>query len=149
MTPSPFRSPVLKLGIFICLIAMACGRPPRVDNGEEYTPKLPLSEAEELMKYLGEKDVEYAVYDRYSILHKLNREWEEAIKYSDKSININEEKNARPELANSYRMRAEIYVARGDAKAACEYYDRALELYGELGNDNMVEKVRNAMESLN
>ncbi len=66
----------------------------------------------------------------------------------EKSISICQEMNAENELALAYEGCGRFHRQMGDGEKACEYFNKALDIFERLGTLVEPEKVRKELEEL-
>jgi tetratricopeptide (TPR) repeat protein len=78
----------------------------------------------------------------------MNRKWDKAIEYFQKSIELREEMNIPYRLADGYYEFGLMYKEKGDKRNARKYLNRSHKIFEKLGNQRLIETINHELKRL-
>jgi tetratricopeptide (TPR) repeat protein len=107
-----------------------------------------LEQALEIFRKFDEKIAISSTYISYGTIYKLQKEWEKSKEYFEGALNICKEVGTPYYLADVLFEYGLMYKEKGDFKEANQKLSNSLEIYENLQNKMMVEKIKKEMVDL-
>jgi tetratricopeptide (TPR) repeat protein len=119
-----------------------------IEKNDLETASSQLKTALEIFEKLGEKLSISSTYVNYGSIHRLRQEWDKASEYFEKSLKIVIELDTPYNIGDVLYEYGRMFKDKGDVTEAKKRLTKSLEVFENIQNKEMIEKVQSELSTL-